>query len=102
MVWDKGFEAVRDTPGICVDKHCGNASPLRCLSFNVALRVFFHAERPMHMNSRKPLRFDICACNAARPSNGELDPAKLLDDPDFRRSVFEYYVLERLEISKNC
>lgn len=28
----KGFEAVRDNSGSCVDKHCGNASPLCCLS----------------------------------------------------------------------
>jgi hypothetical protein len=46
MDGDKGFEAVRDNSGHCVDKHYGNASPLPCLSLDVALRVFyFHAER---------------------------------------------------------
>jgi hypothetical protein len=39
--WDKGFEAVRDTPGLCVDKHSGNALPLPCLRFNLALRMFY-------------------------------------------------------------
>jgi hypothetical protein len=38
--WDKGFEAVRDKSGSCVDKHRGNASPLRCLTVDVGLRVF--------------------------------------------------------------
>ena len=35
---DKAFEAVRDNSGICVDKHCGNVSPLSCLSVDVGLR----------------------------------------------------------------
>ena len=35
---DKGFEAVRNNSGFCVDKHIGNASPLPCLSLDVALR----------------------------------------------------------------
>ncbi len=68
MDGDKGFEAVRDKSGLCVDKHCGNASPLSCLSLNVALREFhFHIERQMSFRSRIPVHYDTCGCNAATP-----------------------------------
>ena|SRR6266487_167532 len=43
---DKGFEAVRDNSGFCVDKHIGNASPLPCLSLDVALRELLLRRRP--------------------------------------------------------
>lgn len=55
MEWDKGFEAVRDNPGLCVDKHFGNVSPLPRLSVNVALRMFYsHVETPVYINRRQP------------------------------------------------
>lgn len=92
MEWDKGFEAVRDNPGLCVDKHFGNVSPLPSLSFHVALRMFyFRVERPVCMNSRQPCRFD-----SAHEMQENLQPA------DLKRSVHEDSVLYRVEISKNC
>ena len=43
--WYKGFEAIRDKSGLCVDKHY-------CLGTSVALREFcFYDERQTHFRS---------------------------------------------------
>lgn len=54
VVWDKGFEAVRDMSGLCVDKHSGNTSPLSSSQgVNVASRCFyFYVECQTHIRSR--------------------------------------------------
>lgn len=53
MIWDKGFEAVRDMSGLCVDKHSGNTSPLSSQGVDVASRCFyFYVECQSHIRSR--------------------------------------------------